>query len=65
MPEYTDYFDPFAVEVELPLRYEYDPSTETRDDLDTRQFRPMLNPISEARFVDADTRRDIDQQEGN
>ena len=65
MPEYTDYFDPFVVENELPLGYECDPFARGQDVDCSLHAEPALDVAGELPTVDADTNFDADQGEGN
>lgn len=65
MPEYTDYFDPFVVEVELPPGHEYDPFVGGQDLDCSLRAEPALNAAGEVPSVDAYTPSDADQGEGN
>ena len=57
MSEYTDYFDPSAVEAELAPGYEYDPFAYTKENSKRRE-------VGGAARVDWDTTSDADQGEG-
>ena len=65
MSEYPDYFDPFAVEIELPLGYECDLFAGGRDPGLGFPTGPRSDTVEEVPSTQADTHLDADQGEGN